>query len=118
MVLDVLTFVLTLFPVWRVFGNIPNRSTSPPLADASEITGLTRDNFEVHKISKEEFEKNANLDFHSFNFRLSENALIALSFRGFMLLRVASTDARLIKLLDECWLSCFGPVAPQPGQTP
>jgi hypothetical protein len=26
------------------------------LADASEITGLPRDNFEVHKISKAEFE--------------------------------------------------------------
>jgi hypothetical protein len=25
-------------------------------ADASEITGLPRDNFEVHEISKEEFE--------------------------------------------------------------
>jgi hypothetical protein len=27
------------------------------LADASEITGLPRDNFEIHEISKEEFEK-------------------------------------------------------------
>jgi hypothetical protein len=27
------------------------------LADASEITGLSRDNLEVHEISKEEFEK-------------------------------------------------------------
>jgi hypothetical protein len=27
------------------------------LADASEITGLPRDNFEVHEISKEQFEK-------------------------------------------------------------
>jgi hypothetical protein len=27
------------------------------LADASEITGLPRDNFEVQEISKEEFEK-------------------------------------------------------------
>ena len=27
------------------------------LANASEITGLPRDNFEVHEISKEEFEK-------------------------------------------------------------
>jgi hypothetical protein len=26
------------------------------LADASEITGLPRDNFEVHQIAKEEFE--------------------------------------------------------------
>jgi hypothetical protein len=26
------------------------------LADASEITGLPRDNFEIHEISKEEFE--------------------------------------------------------------
>jgi hypothetical protein len=25
--------------------------------DASEVTGLPRDNFEVHEISKEEFEK-------------------------------------------------------------
>ena len=27
------------------------------LADASEITGLPRDNFEVHEISKEEFDR-------------------------------------------------------------
>ena len=27
------------------------------LADASEITGVPRDNFEVHEISKEEFER-------------------------------------------------------------
>ena len=27
------------------------------LANASEITGLPRDNFEVHEISKEEFER-------------------------------------------------------------
>ena len=27
------------------------------IAGASEITGLTRDNFEVHEISKEEFEE-------------------------------------------------------------
>jgi hypothetical protein len=26
------------------------------LADASEITGLPRDNFEIHEISKEQFE--------------------------------------------------------------
>jgi hypothetical protein len=26
------------------------------IADASEITGLPRDNFEIHEISKEEFE--------------------------------------------------------------
>jgi len=26
------------------------------IADASEVTGLARDNFEVHEISKEEFE--------------------------------------------------------------
>jgi hypothetical protein len=31
-------------------------STVRALADASEITGLPRDNFEVHKISKAEFE--------------------------------------------------------------
>ena len=34
-----------------------NPSPVAALANASEITGLPRDNFEVHKISKEEFEK-------------------------------------------------------------
>jgi PHD/YefM family antitoxin component YafN of YafNO toxin-antitoxin module len=27
------------------------------LANASEVTGLPRDNFEIHEISKEEFER-------------------------------------------------------------
>jgi len=31
-------------------------STVRAIADASEITGLPRDNFEVYEISKEEFE--------------------------------------------------------------
>ena len=34
-----------------------NQSPVAALAAASEITGLPRDNFEVHEISKEEFEK-------------------------------------------------------------
>ena len=34
-----------------------DQSPMAALADASEITGLPRDNFEVHEISKEEFEK-------------------------------------------------------------
>ena len=33
-----------------------NQSPVAALAAASEITGLTRDNFEVHEISKAEFE--------------------------------------------------------------
>jgi hypothetical protein len=33
-----------------------NQSPVAALAVASEITGLTRDNFEVHEISKAEFE--------------------------------------------------------------
>jgi hypothetical protein len=33
-----------------------NQSAVHALADASEITGLPRDNFEVHEISTEEFE--------------------------------------------------------------
>jgi hypothetical protein len=33
-----------------------NQSAVRALADASEITGLPRDNFEVHEISQEEFE--------------------------------------------------------------
>jgi hypothetical protein len=32
-----------------------NESAVRALADASEITGLPRDNFEVHEITKEEF---------------------------------------------------------------
>ncbi len=32
------------------------QSAPRALADASEITGLPRDNFEVHEITKEEFE--------------------------------------------------------------
>jgi hypothetical protein len=34
-----------------------NQSPVAALANASEITGLPRDNFEVHEISKGEFEK-------------------------------------------------------------
>ena len=34
-----------------------NQSPVAALAKASEITGLPRDNFEVHEISKEEFER-------------------------------------------------------------
>ena len=34
-----------------------NESPVRAIADASEITGLPRDNFEVHEISKEEFEE-------------------------------------------------------------
>jgi hypothetical protein len=34
-----------------------NQSPVAALAAASEITGLPRDNFEVHEISKEEFER-------------------------------------------------------------
>jgi len=34
-----------------------NQSPVAALAAASEITGLPRDNFEVHEISKPEFEK-------------------------------------------------------------
>jgi hypothetical protein len=34
-----------------------NQSPVAALADASEITGLPRDNFEVYEISKDEFEK-------------------------------------------------------------
>jgi hypothetical protein len=34
-----------------------DQSSVAALAKASEITGLPRDNFEVHEISKEEFEK-------------------------------------------------------------
>ena len=34
-----------------------NQSPVAALASASEITGLPRDNFEVHEISKEEFER-------------------------------------------------------------
>jgi hypothetical protein len=34
-----------------------NQSAVRALADASEITGLPRDNFEVHEISREEFEE-------------------------------------------------------------
>ena len=34
-----------------------DQSLVAALADASEITGLPRDNFEVHEISKEEFER-------------------------------------------------------------
>ena len=34
-----------------------NQSPVAALAYASEITGLPRDNFEVHEISKDEFEK-------------------------------------------------------------
>jgi hypothetical protein len=34
-----------------------NESAVRALADASEITGLPRDNFEVHEITKEEFER-------------------------------------------------------------
>lgn len=33
-----------------------NESPVRAIADASEITGLPRDNFEVHEISKEEFD--------------------------------------------------------------
>jgi hypothetical protein len=33
-----------------------NESAVRAIADASEITGLPRDNFEIHEISKEEFE--------------------------------------------------------------
>ena len=32
-----------------------NESPVRAIADASEITGLPRDNFEIHEISKEEF---------------------------------------------------------------
>ena len=34
-----------------------DQSPVAALANASEITGLPRDNFEVHEISKEEFER-------------------------------------------------------------
>jgi len=34
-----------------------DQSPVAALADASEITGLPRDNFEIHEISKEELEK-------------------------------------------------------------
>jgi hypothetical protein len=34
-----------------------DQSPMAALADASEITGLPRDNFEGHEISKEEFER-------------------------------------------------------------
>jgi hypothetical protein len=34
-----------------------NESPMAALANAGEITGLPRDNFEVHEISKEEFER-------------------------------------------------------------
>ena len=34
-----------------------NESAVRAVANASEVTGLPRDNFEVHEISKEEFEK-------------------------------------------------------------
>jgi hypothetical protein len=34
-----------------------NESAVRAIADASEITELPRDNFEVHEISKEEFER-------------------------------------------------------------
>jgi hypothetical protein len=34
-----------------------DQSPVAALADVSEITGLPRDNFEVHEISKEEFKK-------------------------------------------------------------
>jgi hypothetical protein len=34
-----------------------NESVVRALADASEITGLPRDNFEVHEITKAEFEE-------------------------------------------------------------
>jgi hypothetical protein len=34
-----------------------NQSTVRAIADASEITGLPRDNFEVYEISKEAFEE-------------------------------------------------------------
>ena len=33
-----------------------NESAVRAIADASEITGLTRDNFEVYEISKEQFQ--------------------------------------------------------------
>jgi hypothetical protein len=35
-----------------------NESPVAALAYASEITGLPRDNFEIHEITKAEFEKN------------------------------------------------------------
>ncbi len=45
---------------------IVNESAVRAIADTSEITGLPRDNFEVHEISKEEFEKiKRNLAFKS-----------------------------------------------------
>jgi hypothetical protein len=34
-----------------------NQSAARVLADASEITGLPRDNFEVHEITREDFER-------------------------------------------------------------
>jgi hypothetical protein len=34
-----------------------NQSPVAALANASDITGLPRDNFEIHEISKDEFEK-------------------------------------------------------------
>lgn len=34
-----------------------NQSPVAALANASEITGLPRDEFEIHEISKEEFER-------------------------------------------------------------
>ena len=34
-----------------------DQSSVAALANASEITGLPRDNFELHEISKEEFER-------------------------------------------------------------
>ena len=34
-----------------------DQSPVPALANACEITGLPRDNFEIHEISKEEFER-------------------------------------------------------------
>ena len=34
-----------------------NQSPVAALADASDITGLPRDNFEIHEISKDEFDK-------------------------------------------------------------
>jgi hypothetical protein len=40
------------------FRNGPgNQSPVAAVADASEITGLPRDNFEVYEISKDEFEE-------------------------------------------------------------
>lgn len=38
-------------------GQGKSRSASGVLADASELTGLPRDNFDVYEISREEFER-------------------------------------------------------------